>query len=320
MAHGDKGHPAHMAHHWDTPKQQYEAGNLGMWLFLATEVLLFGGLFCGYSVWRSNHPEIFKYGAQFLDTTLGAVNTAVLLLSSMTMAMGVTFAMRGKKRATCVCLVLTLLGAFGFLGIKYVEYSHKFHEGFLPGFRFYEKPTDSHLWVDLDGEGHGVEMQVSAHGEAGDPVHAAAVHHESGLPALPATAEASTTTLAGHAPEGLAHTAGDQQQADFTGLIPALKDDGSPHGDAAHEEHLAHPLQDPVRPALAQQFFTIYFLMTGLHGIHVAVGVVVISWLLILTMRNRFNTDYWTPIHLGGLYWHIVDVIWIFLFPLFYLI
>ncbi|HWB19297.1 MAG TPA: cytochrome c oxidase subunit 3, partial [Phycisphaerales bacterium] len=138
----DHAHPKHLAHHWDTPKQQFEAGKLGMWLFLATEVLLFGGLFVGYSVWRANHPELFQYGSKFLNTTLGATNTVILILSSFTMAMAVTFAQKSNRMGLIVCLSLTLMGAAGFLGIKYVEYTHKFHEGIFPGVKFYELPGE----------------------------------------------------------------------------------------------------------------------------------------------------------------------------------
>ena len=112
-------HPDFLAHHWDTPSQQFEAGKLGMWLFLATEVLLFGGLFVGYSVWRGNHPELFKFGSEFLNTTMGAINTVVLIASSFTMAYAVTCAQRGNQKGLILGLILTLAGACGFLGIKY---------------------------------------------------------------------------------------------------------------------------------------------------------------------------------------------------------
>jgi cytochrome c oxidase subunit 3 len=256
----DHDHPPHLGHHWENSKQQFEAGKLGMWLFLATEVLLFGGLFCAYAVWRSNHPEIFKYGSQYLDTFWGALNTCVLLISSMTMAMAVTFAARGRNTAVVICLILTLFGAGGFMCIKYIEYSHKFHEGLLPGMAFYEQPNASHLWLPIDE---------------------------------------------------LVDTLEDQKP-----MLEFAEDDHVPGA----EPHLPHPLQDPERPANAQKFFTIYFLMTGLHGIHVIAGGFVIAWLLLLTLRGRFSKGYYTPIDLGGLYWHNVDVIWIFLFPLFYLI
>src|SRR5262245_8387077 len=122
-AHGDgHAHVPHLAHHWDSLEQQFEAGKLGMGLFLATEVLLFGGLFCAYAVWRGNHPEMFKYGSKFLNTTLGATNTAVLILSSLTMAWGVTCAQQNRRKGLIICLALTLAGAATFLVIKYFEY------------------------------------------------------------------------------------------------------------------------------------------------------------------------------------------------------
>ena len=101
-------HPEFLQHHFASPRQQFEASKLGMWLFLATEVLLFGGLFVGYAVWRSNHPDLFKFGSQFLNTTLGAINTAVLILSSLTMAGAVTMAQRGRKGPLVILLALTL--------------------------------------------------------------------------------------------------------------------------------------------------------------------------------------------------------------------
>jgi cytochrome c oxidase subunit 3 len=116
--------PDFLGHHFDTPQQQFEAGKLGMWLFLATEVLLFGGLFCGYAVWRGNHPDLFKYGSQSLNTTLGAINTVVLIASSLTMAAAVTMAQRGRRGPLVLLLALTLAGAATFLVIKYFEYSH----------------------------------------------------------------------------------------------------------------------------------------------------------------------------------------------------
>ena len=129
----DHDHPWFLGHHWESPNQQFEAGKLGMWLFLATEVLLFGGLFCGYAIWRSNHPELFQFGSKYLDTTMGAINTAVLIASSLTMAWGVTAAQQGKIVLLRIMLLLTLAGAITFLVIKYFEYSHKFNEGIYPG-------------------------------------------------------------------------------------------------------------------------------------------------------------------------------------------
>ena len=290
-------HPDFLAHHWETPTQQFEAGKLGMWLFLATEVLLFGGLFVGYSVWRSNHPELFKFGSEFLDTKMGAINTVVLILSSLTMAWGVTCAQRSNQKGLIICLLLTLAGAGGFLGIKYVEYSHKFHEGWFPGAYFYNEPPElSHTW----DENLPVPGAVAA--DVPVPDTEARTIEQLGLPEdIPV--ETSTVAPPAEGPSGLVHS--------------ALDDDG--HEDE-HAEHQIHALQREDRPANAHMFFNIYFMMTGLHGIHVLIGIILISWLLIGAVRGRYNKDYFTPIDLGGLYWHIVDLIWIFLFPLFYLI
>src|SRR5258706_3578719 len=122
--HGD-GHNPHLAHHFDTPEQQIASGKLGMWVFLATEILMFGGLFCAYAVYRHNNPEVFEYAHQWLNKSLGAINTIVLITSSLTMAWGVRLAQLGKQRGLIICLVLTILGGYGFMGIKSIEYKTK---------------------------------------------------------------------------------------------------------------------------------------------------------------------------------------------------
>src|SRR5262245_10630971 len=126
----------HLQHHFDTEEQQFDAGKLGIWLFLATEVLLFGGLFVAYAIYRANHPEIFVYAHQFLDKILGGTNTVILLCSSLTMAWAVRAAQLGQRRLLVVLLSLTLLGGFGFMGIKYAEYKAKWEHGLLPGTHF----------------------------------------------------------------------------------------------------------------------------------------------------------------------------------------
>jgi len=244
-SHSDSQHPAYLAHHFDTPDQQFQAGKLGMWIFLVTEVLLFGGLFCAYAVYRANHPEIFQYAHQFLDKNLGAINTCVLLFSSLTMAWGVRCAQLGQRTGLILCLLVTLLCAFGFLGIKYVEYKHKWQDGLL--------------WAG-DYKPH-----VTPHGHA-SPVEAPAAH----APAAPAPAAAPAAQ------------------------VQAQKNAGV--------------------------FFSIYFTMTGLHGIHVVAGMLAIGWILKRAVRGDFSPEYNSPVDLVGLYWHLVDLIWIYLFPLLYLI
>src|SRR5688572_5217929 len=139
-AHGDdphghgNGHDPHLAHHFDTPEQQFDSGKLGMWTFLATEILMFGGLFCAYAVYRYNHPDVFRYGEHHVDTRWGALNTIILLTSSLTMAMGVRYAQLGRKNLLVAMLALTLLGGLGFMVVKTIEYKNKWDHGYFPGF------------------------------------------------------------------------------------------------------------------------------------------------------------------------------------------
>jgi len=211
-------HPTHepfLQHHFAEPEQQFEAAKIGMWVFLVTEVLLFGGLFVGFAIMHGRHLEAFASAHHHLDRALGALNTVVLLVSSFTMVMAVAAARAGKRRALILFLSLTLALAAVFLVVKYFEYSHKFHEGLLPG-RFY-----SYQGPSVPGE---------------------------------------------------------------------------------------------------FMFFSFYFMMTGLHGLHVFAGMIAISWLLRRAIRGDFSERYYNPVDLVGLYWHLVDMIWIYLFPLLYLI
>ncbi len=234
---GAHAHPPHLAHHFDTPEQQYDAAKLGMWVFLVTEILFFSGLFCVYAIYRANHPEVFLYGHRFLDKRLGALNTIVLICSSFTMAWGVRCAQLGQRKGLVVNLAATLLFAATFMGIKTIEYSHKAHAGLLWGAKFHP-----------------------------------AVHEIEGA------------------------------------------------GGAAHAAVSDGALAAEEMPRNANIFFSIYFGMTGLHGLHVLVGMGLILWLLIRGAKGAFGPQYFTPVDIVGLYWHLVDLIWIFLFPLLYLI
>jgi len=260
---------SHLAHHFDTPVQQFESGKLGMWIFLATEIVLFGGLFCAYAVYRSNHPEIFVYAHRFLDVRLGAINTVILIGSSFTMAWAVRCAQLGKQRALVVLLGITIACAFGFLGIKAVEYEHKWKEGLLWGKRFH---------ADLD---HG--RASAAKKPAETPLATAGKVNPELQSLVPPPAAA---------PKGLA--------------LPTH---------AAEAEHAAMKA-----PKNVQTFFSVYFLMTGLHGVHVIAGMALLGWMLVRALRGEFGPGYYTPVDLAGLYWHVVDLIWIYLFPLLYLI
>src|SRR4051812_43655819 len=131
--HGDHAHPKFLAHHFDTPQQQFDSGKLGVWLFLTTEILLFSGLFCAYAVYRANHPEVFAFAHEYLNKWYGALNTIVLIFSSFTMAWGVRAAQLGQRKLCVGLLGITIACGAGFMCVKYIEYSEKWHHYTLPG-------------------------------------------------------------------------------------------------------------------------------------------------------------------------------------------
>ncbi len=208
-------HAPHLAHHFSEMEQQRESAKLGMWIFLLTEILLFGGLFTVYAIFRAWNPDMFYNAHKHLNVFLGSINTIVLISSSVTMALAIRSTQLGNRKRTLIFLAVTLFFAAVFLVIKYFEYQHKFELGQLPG-KYYT----------------------------------------------------------------------------YTGI-----EGNNPH-----------------------IFFSIYFMMTGLHGIHVIVGMGLITWIMRKTSKNIFSAEYYTPLEMTGLYWHLVDIIWIFLFPLLYLV
>jgi cytochrome c oxidase subunit III len=207
-------HPA-LAHHFDSMAQQTEATTLGMWVFLVTEVLFFGGLFATYMIYRSWYPAAFAAASHELDITLGTINTVVLITSSLTMALAVHAAQLGQRKALMLFLIVTMILGGAFLGIKSVEYYHKFVEHHVPGPSF----------------------QFEA-------------------------------------------------------------------------EHFRH----------AQIFFSLYFVMTGLHAVHMMIGIGIMLVMLYWSWNGTITDEYSSPIEISGLYWHFVDIVWIFLFPLLYLV
>ena len=207
-------HPA-LAHHFDSLEQQRESSTLGMWLFLVNEVMFFGGLFAAYIVYRSARPEAFIAGSHELDITLGLVNTAILIGSSLTMALGVRAAQLGNRKQLLGFLAATGVLGLAFLGIKAVEYTAKWNHHLVPGPHF----------------------------------------------------------------------------------------------------HFPGPLGDQV-----QMFFSLYFAMTAMHALHMVVGIGLLAWIFVDSWRGRFGPEYYNPVENFGLYWHFVDIVWIFLFPLLYLI
>lgn len=208
-------HSPALRHHFDTVEQQKDASTLGMWIFLVTEIMFFGGAFAAYTVYRSLYPDAFAAASNELDIVLGAVNTAVLIVSSFTMVMAVYSAQTGRRKALAGYLLATMFFGLVFLVIKGFEWHHKWVEHHVPGPHF----------------------------------------------------------------------------------------------------HFEGPYADK-----AQMFFSLYFAMTGLHALHMVIGLGILAVLVWMTLRGAFSREYYTPVDVSGLYWHFVDIIWIFLFPLLYLI
>lgn len=398
----EHSHPLHLAHHFDSPRQQFEAAKLGMWLFLATEVLLFGGLFCLYAVLRHNQPELFLYGSRFLDTNLGFINTVILILSSLTMAWGVRCAQLNQRRGLIICLLLTIMGGGGFMTIKYFEYSHKFHDNLVWGVGLYDEPEAQRL----EREAMLASAMINGAPAAAEPVGDAAVGktlwiatcrscHDvdgRGIPgqgkdirdsewiAARTDKELVDFIKVGRMPFDKLNTTGIQMpprggnpmltDANLVDIVAYLRTFMAPAdhletadnpandaptnavADAQHEEFYIpmssippamqgppgmsadwdrletpddrspprDPRRDPERPPNLHLFFGVYYLMTGLHGFHVVIGMLAMIWLMVRAWLGHFSSEWFTPVDLVGLYWHVVDIIWIFLFPLLYLI
>ena len=305
-SHGHEAHdPIHaanpyLAHHFDTPQQQFDAGKLGIWLFLLTEVLFFAGLFCAYTVYRSMHPEVFVYAHYFLDTKLGALNTCVLLISSLTAAWAVRNAQLAEKKMLMINIVVTICCAFTFMCVKYVEYSHKYHDGLLPGRNFQPKEQ---IWE--------LKSFRDKHPEAAEYAEKLAkLDEKKAAPAGAAPPAAGATPpaegkAAEHAEAIERPTEEELEPLLAAGLVGPRSLDPSAH---------------ISRPRMAHVFFGIYFFMTGLHGFHVLIGIGIWVWMLLKAAKGQFGPTYFGPIDFTALYWHLVDLIWIYLFPLLYLI
>lgn len=418
--HGHHAHDPHLAHHFESLDQQFTASKLGMWTFLATEILMFGGLFVLYSVYRANYPDVYLYAHSALDTTMGAINTAILLASSFTMAWAVRASQLGQRSLMLLLIAITFLGGVGFMTIKYFEYEAKIKHvlwvGSSNAFALNAAAKDK---IDADkyiqkhklehyglypagkaGAGHGDEHGAKDH--AKDDGHSApAAHSDEKKPADAGHADGGTVPaeavkpalsplpgfmlppavkVADNAPDNLKHAALADALKPPTGVPAGIVQDQT-------KDILTYSELRPIDQTRVHAFFSIYYMMTGLHGLHVLVGMGIMVWLvqrgapttirpfvgpaslillglgaalaylqggmndfvvgnlplmgiiavgsfvlgglmlgLNLVFRStaypegEFGPTWFTPIDLGGLYWHLVDLIWIFLFPLLYLI
>jgi cytochrome c oxidase subunit III len=366
----EHAHSPHLAHHFDTPEQQFSTSKLGLWLFLATEILMFGGLFCAYAVYRYNHPEVYLWAHHALDAKWGMINTIVLLASSFTMAWGVRAAQLNQRGLLQIMLILTFLGGVAFMCIKAVEYDAKWKHYLFPGkfnslnAKFEPRqggldPADARAatigYVESHmGGGHGATGHDEGHADeskthsdtgststenAGGPSHGGAPHAADNAPNPESKAAPQVAAGANHdqvatsqpvKAEGaliaMGHIGGGDANADTpdaaTVVPPTFAAGGINRAADAKPSHQwkTYAQMEPTDREQLNTFFSIYFMMTGLHGIHVLVGMGLMVWLFVKASAGHFSSEYFTPVDLGGLYWHLVDLIWIFLFPLLYLI
>jgi cytochrome c oxidase subunit 3 len=306
MEHGIHGHSPHLAHHFENSEQQFESGKLGIWLFLTTEVLLFAGLFCAYAAYRAQHYEIFRYAHLYLSVPLGAFNTVVLLFSSFTMAWAVRCAQMGKTKGLCALLSITLVCGLIFLCVKFVEYKNKWEEGLLTGTSY--KPKEPPHGADVPG----LKQEEAA---AKDTAAIAAAM----LPAVPVAA-AATSGSAQLSGTGSVAPPKDSNTIEHSQILPAAVGNPGLSKQWVAKKKVEEPEWKGPEPNNVQLFFGIYFAMTGLHGVHVIAGMAAITWVLFKARKGEFGPAYFEPVDFVGLYWHIVDLVWIFLFPLLYLI
>lgn len=362
-AHGhDHDHPSFLAHHFDTPEQQFDSGKLGIWLFLVTEILFFSGMFCAYAILRMLRPDVFEGCSAFLNTKLGAINTGVLLFSSLTMAWAVRCSQVKQDKGLVAMLAATLSCAMIFLGVKAIEYSHKWEIGLLPAGLFSFDPANPHpethtnylfyiclpfivllagtlLWLVVSlvkkdkfqiecamplsvaaacffvgiGLGMILESGDSGHGE------------ESAGSALVVTTDASAGIAVADS-EVLERLATDVSNSGAKSELAARRQQLATAGTAIMQKGdevdgaIVSVSENVMTPKKAGVFFSIYYCMTGVHAIHILVGIGFLVWLLVRAVRKDFNPQYFGPVDYVGLYWHLVDLIWIYLFPLLYLI
>ena len=306
VGHDGKMHPAHLQHHFVSAEQQFDASKLGMWLFLSTEILLFGGMFVAYGIFRVQYPDLFEEASLQLDTVLGALNTLVLLLSSLTMAWAIRGAQMDNRKVLVRNLVATVVLASGFLVVKYFEYQHKFELGIFPGYNF-ELNEDVQTVSELSG--------------------AAALEPSVLLNEEPVSNEDAPTDASGDTAPAAGESVGASDASDVAAIpdrqaASASEEIGEAgHAGEAHAEAGAHGREGRIFDnRRAGLFFSIYYMMTGIHALHIIIGIIAISVLAVKASRGKYTSVWYTPVENVGLYWHIVDIIWIFVFPLMYLI
>src|SRR4051812_11990400 len=308
--HAAHGHHPMQKHHFDDMTQQYEASGFGMWVFLVQEVMFFGGLFVAYLVYRHKYFEAFGTASATLRIWLGTFNTIVLIGSSLTMAMAVNAASIGKRKLTMFFLVSTLVLGSIFLGVKVIEYSEKFEKREVPGANFCFHPNG--------GECANIVERSDEADTIPGTLNIIKRYATGGWGELREGGEAAASTLE----FPVEHARGSQMTSSHQGT-PVTE-----HTAGASGEGIEQLASGEVGGANERQrsmpgseiYFGLYFAMTGMHALHMIIGAGILLWLIYWAQKGLYTRDYFPPVENFGLYWHFVDIIWISLFPLLYLI
>ena len=297
-------HEPGLQHQFEDMKQQEDSVSIGMWAFLAQEIMFFGGLFTAYLVYRSRFPLAFAEASNHLNAFWGGLNTLVLIVSSLTMALTVFFAQRGNRNMQIVMIILTMIFGTTFLGVKIVEYADKYEHGLVPvtgwNKRAYADSPGVHT-ASADKSGQFVVPLVETKVEA-------------------AEAEADAHSAPYVNPRGEFQWNFGKHVLDSA--VEKEKASGRPY--LTESERVGYYSAGTFDPDKYRDkiriFYYIYFVMTGLHALHMIIGLGIMAWLLWAAYRGTFSAAYYAPVEISGLYWHFVDIVWIFLFPLLYLL
>jgi cytochrome c oxidase subunit III len=309
--HDDHYHPPGLQHQFEDMKQQEESVSIGMWAFLVQEIMFFGGLFTAYLVFRSRYPMAFAAGSNHLDAFWGGLNTLVLIVSSLTMALTVYYAQKGKRMMQVYLIIATMIFGAVFLGVKAIEYTDKYNHGLVPV---------AGLNKRTKAESHSEPKAASA--ERPTTQTNLESQEKNSLPAPPAERMPNSDQTTEHAysnPRGEFQWTGKTfeesaeiiHEAQKKGYLTKYEQVGYfTNGELDQKK-----LRDKV-----MIFYWIYFVMTGLHALHMIIGLGLMTWLLWKAWRGTYSAEYYSPVEISGLYWHFVDIVWIFLFPLLYLL
>ncbi|MCS6874041.1 MAG: cytochrome c oxidase subunit 3 family protein [Pyrinomonadaceae bacterium] len=280
-------HVKGLQHQFDDMQQQQESATIGMWMFLVQEIMFFGGLFTAYLVYRSRYPMAFAAGSNHLDAFWGGLNTLVLIVSSLTMALTVYYAQKSNRAMQVVMILLTMFFGLVFLGVKVIEYSDKYNHGLIPVTGWNKKTSKQVVALPFETKAEAKETHDS--------------HKEK--PYVNPNGDFQWN-YGGEDLVMLAKEKGWLTEAEKIGYFDPITKEFDPKR-----------FENKVRI-----FYWLYFAMTGLHALHMVVGIIIMTWLLWKAWQGSFSAEYYSPVEISGLYWHFVDIVWIFLFPLLYLL